>query len=107
MSCTARCFLPGQTCKRQVPRSNVKFNLNIALTLTLFRWVSGEMLVIHNAASGFFSTTVTINQQKIIIFLQIPNYRPLKTAKLTYSACTIVEPWYTRTLKLQACILYY
>ena len=44
-------------------------NGNIALTLTLFRWVSGEMPALHNAASGFFSTTVTINQQKIIIFI--------------------------------------
>ena len=49
--------------------SNVSSNGNIALTLTLFRWVSGEMPALHNAASGFFSTTETINQQKIIIFI--------------------------------------
>ena len=63
----------GQTCKRQFPRSNVhvRSNVNIALhvTLTLFQWVSGEMAALHNAASGFFPTTVTINQQKIIIFI--------------------------------------
>ena len=61
----------------QAKHANVKFhevtlgliNVNIALTLTLFRWVSGEKPALHNVASGFFSTTVTINQQKIIIFI--------------------------------------
>ena len=39
-------------CKRQVPRSNVRSNVIIALTLTLFRWVSGEIPALQNAASG-------------------------------------------------------
>ena len=30
--------------------SNVRSNSNIALTVTLFRWVSGEMLALHNVA---------------------------------------------------------
>ena len=47
----------------------VRSNVIKALTLTLFRWVSGEMPALQNAASGFFSTTVTINQKKIIIFI--------------------------------------
>ena len=53
---TARCLLPGQTSSSMhaTSNANVRSNGNIALTFTLFRWVSGEMPVLQNAASGFF-----------------------------------------------------